>query len=34
MSDARSQLLKLVKMQELALEIQASHAIVEARPPR
>jgi predicted nucleic acid-binding Zn-ribbon protein len=29
MSDARSQLLSLVKIQELALEIQAAHAVVD-----
>jgi predicted nucleic acid-binding Zn-ribbon protein len=34
MSDARTQLLKLVKMQELALEIQAAHAIVEGAPAK
>ncbi len=34
MSDARSQLLKLMKMQELALEIQAAHAVVDGAPAR
>jgi len=34
MPDARTQLLKLVKMQELALEIQAAHAVVAGAPAR
>jgi len=34
MSDARTQLLKLVKMQELALEIQAAHAVVDGAPAK
>jgi predicted nucleic acid-binding Zn-ribbon protein len=34
MSDARTQLLKLVKIQELALEIQAAHAVVAGAPAR
>jgi predicted nucleic acid-binding Zn-ribbon protein len=34
MSDARTQLLKLVKLQELALEIQAAHAVVEGAPAK
>jgi predicted nucleic acid-binding Zn-ribbon protein len=34
MSDARTQLLKLVKMQELALEIQAAHTIVDGAPAK
>jgi uncharacterized protein len=34
MSDARIQLQKLVKMQELALEIQAAHAIVDGAPAK
>jgi predicted nucleic acid-binding Zn-ribbon protein len=34
MSEARAQLIKLVKMQELALEIQAAHAIVEGAPAK
>lgn len=34
MSDARSQLLKLMRMQELAIETQTAHAIVEGAPAR
>jgi predicted nucleic acid-binding Zn-ribbon protein len=34
MSDARTQLLMLVKMQELALEIQAAHAVVDGAPAK
>jgi len=34
MSDARTQLLSLVKMQELALEIQAAHAVVDGAPAK
>lgn len=34
MSDARSQLSKLVKMQQLALEIQAAHAVVDGAPAK
>jgi predicted nucleic acid-binding Zn-ribbon protein len=34
MSDARIQLQKLVKMQELALEIQAAHAVVDGAPAK
>ena len=34
MSDARTQLLKLVKMQELALETQAAHAVVDGAPAK
>ena len=34
MTDARSQLLKLVTMQELALEIQAAHAVVDTAPAK
>ena len=34
MSDARTQLLKLVKMQELALEIQAAHMVVDGAPAK
>ena len=34
MPDARTQLLKLVKMQELALEIQAAHAVVDGAPAK
>lgn len=34
MMDARNQLLKLLKMQELALEIQAAHAIVDGAPAK
>jgi uncharacterized protein len=34
MTDARSQLLKLLKMQELALEIQAAHAVVDGAPAK
>ena len=34
MSDARTQLLSLIKMQELALEIQAAHAVVEGAPAK
>src|SRR5262245_65431783 len=34
MSDARTQLSQLLKMQELALEIQAAHAIVDGAPAK
>jgi hypothetical protein len=34
MSDARTQLLSLLKMQELALEIQAAHMVVESAPAK
>ena len=34
MTDARTQLLKLVRIQELALEIQAAHAVVEGAPAK
>jgi len=34
MSDARTQLLSLLKMQELALEIQAAHAVVDGAPAK
>jgi predicted nucleic acid-binding Zn-ribbon protein len=34
MSDARTQLLKVVKMQELALEVQAAHAVVDGAPAK
>jgi len=34
MSDARTQLLKLLKMQELALEIQAARSIVDGAPAK
>ncbi len=34
MTDARTQLLQLVKMQELALEIQAAHAVVDGAPAK
>ena len=34
MSDARTQLLMLVKIQELALEIQAAHAVVDGAPAK
>lgn len=34
MLDARTQLLTLVKMQELALEIQAAHAVVDGAPAK
>jgi len=34
MSDARTQLLSLLKMQELALEIQAAHLVVDSAPTK